>query len=325
MKKAIASILTVLIFVLIYSRVNWNTFLTVCSKANLFYLSIAVTFFFSTTFISILRWKLLLKEEFDLPLKIATKIFLAAMSLNSIMPSKLGDLSKAYFLKKESSIGYKRGFDTVFLEKLLDLSSLCLLFLLGTFMLDNIDRKVLYALLIFSVSVVIFTVLFIALGNRFNPLNFFLNMVLKRFPRLQKLVSDTEVYLAKLKRKPARLTFVILVSIFLWTLHLIQIYFFFLTLDARASLIQIFGYVPAAILIGLMPLTIGGMGTRDAALIYLFSGKFGYETMAAIGIMVSTRYWVPSLVGLPFLRSYLANNEKSTSVTDGKIKEVISE
>ncbi len=320
MKKLVASVITILILVLIYSRVDWHTFLAVCSKANLFYLAIAATFFFLTTFLSIIRWKLLLKEEFDLPLRVATKIFLAAMSLNSITPSKLGDLTKAYFLKKESSIGYKRGFDTVFLEKLLDLSSLCFLFLLGAFTAENIDRKLLYALLIFSAGVVTFTFLFIALGNRFNPLNYFLSVALKPFPKIQKLVSDTEVYLAKLKRKPALLAFIIGVSLVLWSLHLIQIYFFFLTLGARASLIQVFGYVPAAILIGLMPLTIGGMGTRDAALIYLFSDRFGYETMAAIGILVSTRYWVPSLVGLPFLRSYLAGGEKDTAVANNKAR-----
>ncbi len=252
-----------------------------------------------------------MKEEIDLPLKTATKIFLAAMSLNSVMPSKLGDLTKAYFLKKESTIGYKRGFDTVFLEKLLDLSSLCLLFLLGASTLPSINRKLLYALLLFSIAVVIFTILFITLEKKFNPLNYFLGLILKPLPGIAKLVADTETYLVRLKKNKFRLTFIILISVALWALHLIQIYFFFLTLGAHASLREIFGYVPAAILIGLMPLTIGGMGTRDAALIYLFSRRFGYETMAAIGILVSTRYWVPSIAGLPFLQGYLRGHRES--------------
>ncbi len=306
MKKFIASVLTLLIFVFIYSRVNWNSFLEICVHANLLYLAIAASFFIITTFVSILRWKLLLKEEVDLPLITATKIFLAAMSLNSVMPSKLGDLTKAYFLRQESIVGYKRGFDTVFLEKLLDLSSLCLLFLLGATGLRGFDKKIVLVLMLLSTCVVVFTVLFITLEKKSNPLRYLLGKILKPFPRLDMLVKDTEAYLGRLKNNPRRLIFIIVISVALWAFHLVQIYFFFLTLGTDVKLIDVFGLVPAAILIGLLPLTIGGMGTRDAALIYLFSDKFGYETMAAVGILVSTRYWVPSLVGLPFLRSYTA-------------------
>ncbi len=321
MKRLFATLITILIFALIYSKVDWNNFVKVCSGANLFYLSVAATFFVITTFVSIVRWQLLLKEEVEIPLKTASKIFLAAMSLNSVTPSKMGDLTKAYFLKKENLTGLKRGFDTVFLEKLLDLSSLCFLFLLGVSMLHRMNHKLLYLLVVVSSSVVIFTAMFITLEQKFNPLNYFLKLVLKPFPGLFKLVEDTQMYISGLKKNRARLFTILFISVALWALHLIQIYFFFRTLGAGVNLVEIFGLVPAAILIGLIPITLGGMGTRDAALIYLFSSRFGYDTMAGIGLLVSTRYWVPSLVGLPFLRAYVSGSkEKSDSVMTNPAK-----
>jgi len=314
MKKTIAALCTILILTIIYARIDWSHFWRVCQGADLRYLSVAATFFFITTFISILRWQLLLKGEVILPLGKATKIFLAAMSLNSIMPSKLGDLSKALFLKQESIVGIKRGFDTVFLEKLLDLASLCMLFVFGAFSLSKINQKVVYALIFFSIAVVIFTVLFITMDQKSNPLNLLVFKFLRPFPRLKTLIEDTQKYLSQLKKNHLRLFIIISMSILLWALHLIQIYYFFLTLRAPVTIMEVFGLVPTAILIGLMPLTIGGMGTRDAVLIYLFSANYGYETMAGIGLLVSTRYWVPSLVGLPFLRRYLSGSTRNVAV-----------
>jgi uncharacterized membrane protein YbhN (UPF0104 family) len=63
----------------------------------------------------------------------------------------------------------------------------------------------------------------------------------------------------------------------------------------------VFAYVPLSIFVGLIPISFGGIGTRDAALIYLFSPYESSSTMAGIGILCSFRYFVPALFGLPFL------------------------
>jgi hypothetical protein len=54
----------------------------------------------------------------------------------------------------------------------------------------------------------------------------------------------------------------------------------------------------------LLPLPLGGMGTRDAALIFLFVPYENAVVMASIGLLCSLRYWLDSLVGLPFFHAY---------------------
>jgi hypothetical protein len=46
------------------------------------------------------------------------------------------------------------------------------------------------------------------------------------------------------------------------------------------------------------------MGTRDSALIYLFASYESAALMAGIGILCSMRYWVDTLLGLPFFHVY---------------------
>jgi len=59
--------------------------------------------------------------------------------------------------------------------------------------------------------------------------------------------------------------------------------------------------VPAAIFAGLLPLSLCGIGTRDGALIWLFSDVAPAGTMAAVGLLTATRYLVPGAAGIPFV------------------------
>ena len=61
-----------------------------------------------------------------------------------------------------------------------------------------------------------------------------------------------------------------------------------------------------AILAGLLPLTFAGVGTRDAALVYLYQPYFSASVGAALGILCTSRYFIPALVGLPFLNQMMS-------------------
>ncbi|HLE25359.1 MAG TPA: hypothetical protein VI935_06875, partial [Thermodesulfobacteriota bacterium] len=62
---------------------------------------------------------------------------------------------------------------------------------------------------------------------------------------------------------------------------------------------------PLAILAGLLPLTLAGIGTRDAALIALYQPFFNAPTGAALGLLCTSRYLLPAICGLPLLRKYI--------------------
>jgi hypothetical protein len=123
-------------------------------------------------------------------------------------------------------------------------------------------------------------------------------------PRLASLLESWEAILARWKTHSVRLAGIVLLSVGLWLLHLVQIYLFFVALHSSVATRTVFAYVPLSLFIGLLPLTIGGMGTRDSALILLFAPYESAVVMAGVGMLCSLRYWMDTLLGLPFFHHY---------------------
>jgi hypothetical protein len=105
-------------------------------------------------------------------------------------------------------------------------------------------------------------------------------------------------------REPAHLTKVAATSILIWFGHLLQIWFFIFALQAWVPLLANLALSPLAILAGLLPLTFAGVGTRDAALILFYQPYFGQPIGAALGLLCTSRYFIPAVAGLPFLGKY---------------------
>src|SRR5688572_17594652 len=94
--------------------------------------------------------------------------------------------------------------------------------------------------------------------------------------------------------------------VFIWLLHLVQIWMFIYALRASCPFLANLALSPLAILAGLAPLTFAGVGTRDFALILLYTGYFDSGTAAALGLLCTARYVLPAMGGVPFFQRYLS-------------------
>jgi uncharacterized membrane protein YbhN (UPF0104 family) len=103
-------------------------------------------------------------------------------------------------------------------------------------------------------------------------------------------------------------------SVFIWFLHLLQIWLFILALRAWIDFTANLAISPLAILAGLLPLGLAGVGTRDGALILLYTPYLTKQlgdpakavgTAVALGLLCTARYVLPALGGLPFVAGYL--------------------
>jgi len=80
----------------------------------------------------------------------------------------------------------------------------------------------------------------------------------------------------------------------------------FLALGANIPIIYIFAAFPLSIFIGLIPITLAGMGTRDSAIIYFFAHLTSPSICLAMGLLYSLfGYFLLSLLGLPFMKRLL--------------------
>lgn len=291
LKTILAISITILIFYLIFQQISIQDLIQTLKNANPYYLLVSLFPLALSLFFTAKRWQtLLLAIGYNLSLKKSFYILMAAIPLTSITPSKSGDVIRAYYLKEE--IPVTRTIGGVLTERIFDVVVLISLSLLGTFYYQH--NEFIWLLLICLVLILL------------------LVLILKRglslpFSRSMNEKIDNIAYSMKSLFKNKTFFFKITVySIVIWILAMLQVLMFFYALDVNVDLLYVFANMPIAIFVGMLPVTLGGMGTRDAAIIYLFSGYGTSSELLAVGILFSLfRYWLLSIAGLPFMKWFL--------------------
>jgi uncharacterized membrane protein YbhN (UPF0104 family) len=243
-------------------------------------------------------WRLqqLMPRAGQLPFGEANRLILSASVLNLILPSKMGDIAKAWFMKERGHLSGSLAFALVVFEKTCDMLSLLLWCAFGLLLYPAKDA--LFWIMTAAVGgAFVFGV--VLLGSETLATSFF------RLARLAKLSNAWREMHSYFWSSKARLATVALVSVFIWFLHLLQIWIFILALRAYAPFLASLALSPLAIVAGLLPLTFAGVGVRDAALVLFYQPYFDAPTAAALGLLCTARYLLPALGGLPFAGRYL--------------------
>jgi uncharacterized protein (TIRG00374 family) len=299
--KGLAFVLTVGILAAIYLHVDLHAMALRLIEVHPVYFSLALFFFLPQFLVTSIRWRIMVGAIHPLTFWESVKMVMAAKALNALVPAKLGELSKAYFLKRGQRADTGQSVSTVILEKILDMGGLCSVLLCGAILFTDRNEAVWIGVLIAGgvVSGVLFLI--------FMPLSRIaarLDSRGKRSMRISQLLSGWHAVLSTWREGKATLPLILSLSILLWVLHVAQIYLFFPSLRHPVPLAPALALIPLAILVGVIPITIGGMGTRDSVLIVLFAPYADAATMAGIGLLCTMRYWVDTLLGVPFFHRY---------------------
>jgi uncharacterized protein (TIRG00374 family) len=116
-------------------------------------------------------------------------------------------------------------------------------------------------------------------------------------------VWNFSLSMKKLVENRGDLLSVIVFSLVIWICAIIQTILLFSALSISVPIFNFMGTLPVAILIGMVPVTLGGMGTRDAAFILLFSSYATSGQLLAGALLFSLfRYWLLAIAGLPFTK-----------------------
>ena len=132
-------IIAIVALVIFAQKININPKLTwiAMRNANVYFVLIAFIIYYFSFPIRTFRWRMLLEnigytKENGIQLPKFSKlleIIYVSWFANVIVPAKLGDLYRAYLLRREAGLPASRTFGTVLAERLLDLIVLLLLFI----------------------------------------------------------------------------------------------------------------------------------------------------------------------------------------------------
>ena len=314
MKKITSLLISSVILGIVFYKIDIPEFLRHMRQMHIVWFALSLIMFVPQTLVSAMRWRVISSRLCHISLGESVKLILAGNTLNLILPSKMGDIAKAYFLNKEGKLELSGGLHIVVFEKVMDVVSLSLVMLMGILAARLTDYMglviALFGIGILSLGALIY---FANITNsqiyRWFVHRFLCKIVGEKLSLMFDNVLSHASALGVEFKKHRLLMPIVSLSIFLWVFHLVQFVCFFFALRAGVPVFQIFALVPVAIFIGLMPMTIGGIGTRDAALIYLFSPYAPASLIAGIGIFATMRYIVPGLLGLPFFNQYAVGKQ----------------
>ena len=311
-KHFLALAISAAIIVAIFSQIDLAEFSGIFSEIKWAWFLAGLVCFVPVYMVLISRLRFLTGA--DLAAADALRLILAASSLNTVLPSKGGDLVKGVFIKRYTGRDLKDGLSIVVLERVSDLTALVLIMVIGLIALGD-----------FAIEGAIAWAIGLALmaGSAFyifmHLYNFDEDGVIRFLRRIPKIggLYDASRLLVRQQFAGGGIARVFAYSLASWIIQLIQFICFFWALGFDGPLTSIVALVPAAIVIGLLPITVAGFGTRDLAMIMLFAPWASAEMMAGVALLSHLRYILPGLAGLLSVRRLLAETasaEQATSV-----------
>ena len=293
-RRLILIALTAVVFGILFYSVDFSAAYGTLKNAKPIYLVFSFLAMCTFPVWCAIRWNLIAHQVgAELGFRQSFTIIMAAWPLGTITPAKSGDLIKVLFLK--NVLPYAKTTGVIIAERMVDVVALCLYGVLAGWFYGFYQSIIFMGLLLFGV------ILFFAVAA--SPL---VNLAPEKWRSLivDILEASKAIYLNVW-------TFLGILAITLinWFCSFLQTWCCFKAFNADVPLFYITAALPIAIFIGLIPVTLSGMGTRDSAMIYLFKEFASYETNLAVGILYSIfGYWLLSLIGLPFMKAALGGS-----------------
>ncbi len=289
------AVVTVAVFVLLGTGLDYSEVWSVLKDADPVLLGVGVLLTATFPVFSALRWQRMLRGlGYELGLGRAVQLIMAAWPMGTLTPSKAGDVVKAYFLKDEIPVRTVLG--SVVAERALDVLVLLGMALFGCVLFQRWELAALAgAGFVFGIGV-----LFLLLRAR-------LPIPAKIGQKLEPVLDAVRATLSS----PGLLAQIVFWTVCNWMASVVQVVVCYKALGVDVPLLMTTGAVPLAIFVGLLPVTLSGMGTRDSAFIFLFQAYAPAEVSLGVGLLYSLYgYWLPAVVGLPFMRAVLPRGSR---------------
>jgi uncharacterized membrane protein YbhN (UPF0104 family) len=288
------------------SRVDREQVVTLWQHSSKGYLWLAMALTTLTPVLGTLRWLGVLRAQggVRLPFTVAIRAVLMANVLNSFLPSKGGDVVKAAYLRQHG--GLTLGFGSVVLERLIDLLVLGFLGFVG-YLFSGVGWGLLAGgVLVGGVVGVFFLALWLPLDRL--PLPDGIRMKAYELSKVFRLWVHS----------PEAMAQTLFCSFGVWSAAALTVCCLVSAFDLSLDWSVAYALFPLCVMAGLVPVTVSGVGTRDAVFVKLMMlNGVGLEgaTMVALGYTVFA-YWLLSLLCLPAVGWQLAAWRRAASLAE---------
>lgn len=277
--KYIQFMIGIAILAVILFKVDLSYTLKIISRLNIPLLMLISLITVPQIFFKSLRWRYLLKmQNIEYSPRQSFIAYAKGIYFGLVTPGRAGELIKAAYLKDEKNVEIGEGFSGVFLDRLFDLYTIITISMFGLLWF-SITRAVAWIFIAGAIILMPLAVIILRSGKiRIPP---------ESFCRGLRKIS--------LKGMAALLLITLGINLIFFT----QCYLLSRLIDINASFMNIVFISSIAALVAVIPVSILGIGTREAAVIYFF-GRLNISSSDAVVfsfLMFFSFYIIGAVVG----------------------------
>lgn len=267
-------------------------------------------------YLKTLRWLVILRAQ-DLRLRVWPSLvaYFSSYFVGTLTPGRLGEFIKAMYVSRRAEVSVAHGFSSVLVDRLFDLYMVMIVGGVAIFQLGT-ELNIAIAFVIMAGAVTL--PLILLLHDRFYLV---LESIGMRFGRLSRKLVGEKGLLTELRRglKQVSVRVVILgagLTLLSYGLYFGQCYLLARALQIEVPLRAIVFSIAIGGLVTLLPVSISGIGTRDAAIIF-YLGQYAVqpETALSFSLLVFLVFYV--LAGIIGALAWWAQPIPLLPVSDG--------
>lgn len=269
----------VLVFVWILWQIDLTLLLASLKKSDLRLIAIAIVFEFLSYAAKTVRWHILQRGAGLHPhFSDSWRTFMIGIFLSVVTPGKIGDLGRAGYLRHAGLSG-KRAFAVAIVDRVWDLG----LFLL----LALVSIAALWGEFAFLVAAIVISIGFVAVW------------CLMHFGRRMVALFLPDLLGFRMIASPVSFAIMLIATLAGWVFYFAWAAFLAQSVGIAVPFFILVGAITMSGVVALIPISLSGFGTRDAALVALLGG-YGVapEQAVALGFLMFITILISTIPGL---------------------------
>jgi len=271
--KIIVKYLGLLFLIIILIKIDFSGIYGLLAKTDNIILIFTILINIPHIFIKSIRWNLLLRQQgICLTYINSLTIYFSSLYLGFITPGRLGEFSKVLYLNKYENVPIAKALPSVVIDRIFDLILLIILSSYGIWRMKLLEVEgtiyVVTIILILFVIVVKLKIKDWTSAYKYLIFRFLPDKINSSvYNSVETIMAEAKIFLS------IRLTYIMLLTVLGYTIFFIQCYLLAKSLNIPLNIVYICIFMSIGNLISFIPISISGLGTRDATLIFLFSLK----------------------------------------------------
>jgi len=297
--KKYSYLIGIFLFIIILFKIDIREFLMNIKNINIFYILFALLFSFPIIIAKSYCWNYIKKKQkIYYSQKDSFLMYGVGLYIGGVTPGRVGEASRVIYLTKD---GYSLGKSLVslILDRLSDFIFLIIFLFFGLiFYFNLINREFLiYLLIIISLIISFFVLLKLKLIKLFLKKIFYFLIPKKHKKSLkinfQDFIKDIKIYNFK------DYLIILLITSLSWFFYYIQMYIIAQSVNINnIPLLHLSIILTVVGFITLIPISISGIGTRDAALIFFLTPlMIAKEQIIIFSSLILLAYFLNALIG----------------------------